>query len=44
MNTITEFKATKINGYLAFLFFAIMLALNAYTIFFMAENRALGYL
>ena len=42
MNTITESKATQINGYLAFLFFILMLALNAYLIYSMAENSALG--
>jgi regulator of protease activity HflC (stomatin/prohibitin superfamily) len=44
MNTITESKATQINGYLAFLLFVGMLALNAYLVYYIAVNEALGYL
>jgi regulator of protease activity HflC (stomatin/prohibitin superfamily) len=44
METITETRANRINGYLGFIVFFILLAVNAYTIYYMAENEALAYL
>ncbi|MBM4160316.1 MAG: SPFH domain-containing protein [Ignavibacteria bacterium] len=44
MKTVTETTANRISGYLALFVVFAMLALNAYLIHFMAENRAPEYL
>ncbi|MCX6134204.1 MAG: SPFH domain-containing protein [Ignavibacteriales bacterium] len=44
MNTVTEFKAKGMNGYSAFVLQVILIALNAYLVYFIAVNEALMYL
>jgi regulator of protease activity HflC (stomatin/prohibitin superfamily) len=44
MNTVTEFKAKGMNGYLAFTFQIVLMALNALLIYYIATSEALAYL
>jgi regulator of protease activity HflC (stomatin/prohibitin superfamily) len=44
MKTVTEATATRMSGYLALVILLILLAANAYLIYYMAENRMPEYL
>jgi regulator of protease activity HflC (stomatin/prohibitin superfamily) len=44
MKTVTETTARRMNGYLALVILLVLLAANAYLIYYMAENRMPEYL
>jgi regulator of protease activity HflC (stomatin/prohibitin superfamily) len=44
MNTVTEFKAKGMSGYVAFVLQIILMGLNAALVYFIASNEALMYL
>jgi len=44
MNTVTETMSKRLNGYVALLIEIVLLALNAYVIYFIATSRELVYL
>jgi regulator of protease activity HflC (stomatin/prohibitin superfamily) len=44
MKTVTEFTAKRLNGYVAFIIEVLILALNAYWIYYIAEHEAVGNL
>lgn len=44
MNTVVETSAKRINGYFALFIEFVLLGVNAYLIYYTAENRELGYL
>lgn len=44
MNTVTETMAKRINGYFALLIEFILLALNAYLIYYISTSKELVYL